>query len=42
MMAYIVPSTKIIVVQLSYQALGSNVVGRRGIQALVLGAHFLK
>ena len=28
--------------QLSYQALGSKVVGRKGIQVLVLGAHFLK
>ena len=27
--------------QLSYQALGNKVVGRKGIQVLVLGAHFL-
>ena len=28
--------------QLSYQALGSKLVGRKGIQVLVLGAHYIR
>ena len=28
--------------QLSYQALGSKLVGRKGIQVLVLGAHYTR
>ena len=34
--------SSVMLYQLSYQALGSKVVGRKGIQVLVLGAHSIR